>query len=192
MVLNEVYNNYFKSSEKDGILFSTQRVFGSVKGSGYRLRSNNGSGSRTNDAQLSTVLPIPDAESLPLYLMSLKLACVFRTCALSRVYGVLLLRGFEPHSHPQTENSGVVRVDPPPYAGSSRWVPSLERLVMAPSARCLLEQLGAVPSRPGSPAPCSCESTGSPWFWKWIRERLRLVPAEDKYKTVAETQSTGS
>jgi hypothetical protein len=54
-----------------------------MKGSGYRLRSNNlnGSCSRTNDVQLSTVLPIPNAA---LYLMSLKLACVFKTCALSR------------------------------------------------------------------------------------------------------------
>jgi hypothetical protein len=37
---------------------------------------------------------------------------------------VALLRGFEPHSHPQTESSGVVWGGTlPTCAGSSRWVP---------------------------------------------------------------------
>ena len=41
---------------------------------------------------------------------------------------IKLPRGLEPHSHPQTESSGVVGVDPPHLRCSSRRVPLLEGL----------------------------------------------------------------
>ena len=52
---------------------------------------------------------------------------------------MLLLRGFEPLSHPRTESSGVVWGGPSPPALARR-VGCLEGLVMAQTVRCWLER----------------------------------------------------
>ncbi len=55
---------------------------------------------------------------------------------------MLLLRGFEPLSHPRTESSGVVWGGPSPPALARR-VGCLEGLVMEQTARCWLERVMA-------------------------------------------------
>jgi hypothetical protein len=66
-----------------------------------------------------------------------------------RVCGMMLLRGFEPHSHPRSESSGVVWGGPSP--------PALARRVGRPLSRGLSRPRGAGSSRWGgvksSPVP---------------------------------------
>jgi hypothetical protein len=94
-----------------------------------------------------------------------------RTCVLSRLFwgvcSMLLLRGFEPLSHPRTESSGVVWGGPSPPALARR-VGCLEGLVMAQAVRCWLEM--------GWRRPRGAGSTG---WRRGVDTRASLDPCRD-------------